>query len=62
MRISMWWDGVWVGCRLDSEVCPIYKHTDVDTTCDVNEVRVFTGKRFTNHFKLLNFMNSPTMC
>ena len=30
MRISMWWDGVWAGCRLDSGVCPIYKHTELD--------------------------------
>ncbi|KAD6118909.1 hypothetical protein E3N88_10180 [Mikania micrantha] len=36
----MWWDGVWAGRRLDSGVCPIYKHTDLDITCGVNEVKV----------------------
>ncbi|KAD4888702.1 hypothetical protein E3N88_20775 [Mikania micrantha] len=40
MWISMWWDCVWVGCRLDPFICPIYKHTDLDITCDVNEVKV----------------------
>ena len=46
MRISMWWGGVWAGRRLDSGVCPIYKHTDVDITCGVNEIRVFTKGGF----------------
>ena len=42
MRISMWWDGVWASCRLDPFVCPIYKHTELDDTGDVNEVKVVT--------------------
>ncbi|KAD4585528.1 hypothetical protein E3N88_23129 [Mikania micrantha] len=42
MWLSMWWDGVWVGRRLDSGVCPIHKHTELDDTCDVNEVKVVT--------------------
>ncbi|KAD3067410.1 hypothetical protein E3N88_35290 [Mikania micrantha] len=40
----MWWDGVWAGCKLDPFVCPIYKHTDLDITCDVNEVKVVTER------------------
>ncbi|KAD4385371.1 hypothetical protein E3N88_25539 [Mikania micrantha] len=40
IRLSMWWDGVWAGCRLDSGVCPIYKHTELDDIGDVNEVKV----------------------
>ena len=42
MRLSMWWDGVWAGRRLDSGVCPIYKHTELDDTGDVNEIKVVT--------------------
>ncbi|KAD6796169.1 hypothetical protein E3N88_07065 [Mikania micrantha] len=38
----MWWDGVWAGRRLDSGVCPIHKHTELDDTGDVNEVKVVT--------------------
>ena len=56
MRISMWWDGVWAGCRLDSGVCPIYKHTDLDDTCDVNEIKVVTrglNKGFVRTFESL---------
>ena len=41
----MWWDGVWAGRRLDSGVCPIYKHTELDDTGVVNEVKVLP-KRF----------------
>ncbi|KAD5317730.1 hypothetical protein E3N88_17676 [Mikania micrantha] len=37
----MWWDGVWVGRRLDSGVCPIYKHTELDDTGVDNEVKIF---------------------
>ncbi|KAC9145041.1 hypothetical protein E3N88_46302 [Mikania micrantha] len=40
MRLSMWWDGVWAGRRLDSGVYPIYKHTELDDTGGVNEVKV----------------------
>ncbi|KAD5318396.1 hypothetical protein E3N88_18342 [Mikania micrantha] len=42
----MWWDGVWAGCRLDSGVCPIYKHTDLDITYGVNEVKVLPKELF----------------
>ncbi|KAD4180005.1 hypothetical protein E3N88_28596 [Mikania micrantha] len=45
MRLSMWWDGVWAGRRLDSGVCPIYKHTELDDTGVVNDVKVLP-KRF----------------
>ncbi|KAD2804940.1 hypothetical protein E3N88_38317 [Mikania micrantha] len=37
--------------RLDSGVCPIYKHTDLDITCGVNEVKVLP-KEVKNRFKL----------
>ncbi|KAD4586009.1 hypothetical protein E3N88_23610 [Mikania micrantha] len=47
----MWWDGVWAGCRLDSGVCPIYNHTDLDITCGVNEVKVLP-KEVKNMYKL----------
>ncbi|KAD7117179.1 hypothetical protein E3N88_04447 [Mikania micrantha] len=40
LAIGMWWDGVWAGRRLDSGVCPIYKHTELDDTGVVNEVKV----------------------
>ncbi|KAD2393104.1 hypothetical protein E3N88_40081 [Mikania micrantha] len=30
--------------KLDPFVCPIYKHTELDMTCDVNEVKVVTEK------------------
>ncbi|KAD4585828.1 hypothetical protein E3N88_23429 [Mikania micrantha] len=39
-KLSMWWDGVWAGRRLDSGVCPIYKHTELDDTGVDNEVKV----------------------
>ncbi|KAD7477112.1 hypothetical protein E3N88_00248 [Mikania micrantha] len=51
IRISMWWDGVWAGRRLDSGVCPLYKHTDLDITCGVNEVKVLP-KEVENRYKL----------
>ncbi|KAD6118931.1 hypothetical protein E3N88_10202 [Mikania micrantha] len=53
----MWWDGVWAGCRLDSGICPICKHTDLDITCGVNEIKVLP-KEVMNMFKLrlLDFM------
>ncbi|KAD2804884.1 hypothetical protein E3N88_38261 [Mikania micrantha] len=46
----MWWDGVWAGRRLDSGVCPIYKHTELDDTGVVNEVKV----THRNRLKLLD--------
>ncbi|KAD4180079.1 hypothetical protein E3N88_28670 [Mikania micrantha] len=36
--------------RLDSGVCPIYKHTDLDITCGVNEVKVLP-KEVKDRFK-----------
>ena len=57
----MWWDGVWAGCRLDPFVCPIYKHTELDITGDVNEVKVVTEKVCKAIFQILNHMNSPTI-
>ncbi|KAD4888851.1 hypothetical protein E3N88_20924 [Mikania micrantha] len=36
---------------LDSGVCPIYKHTDLDITCGFNEVKVLP-KEVKNRFKL----------
>ncbi|KAD7478061.1 hypothetical protein E3N88_01197 [Mikania micrantha] len=41
MRLSMWWDGIWAGRRLDPGVCPIYKHTELDDTGGVNEIKAF---------------------
>ncbi|KAD7478330.1 hypothetical protein E3N88_01466 [Mikania micrantha] len=57
MRLSMWWDGVWAGRRLDSGVCPIYKHTELDDTGVVNEVKV----TYRNRLRLQDCMlGSPT--
>ncbi|KAD6796499.1 hypothetical protein E3N88_07395 [Mikania micrantha] len=57
----MWWDGVWAGRRLDSGVCPIYKHTDLDITCGVNKIKVLPKGVLLKLFKLINYMNSPTI-
>ncbi|KAD5960705.1 hypothetical protein E3N88_12177 [Mikania micrantha] len=56
----MWWDGVWAGRRLDSGVCPIHKHTELDDTGDVNEVKVVTEEviNVIMCFKLLNIVLS----
>ncbi|KAD5803654.1 hypothetical protein E3N88_15014 [Mikania micrantha] len=51
----MWWDGVWAGCRLDSGVCPIHKHTELDDTGVVNEVKVLPKEvTHRNRLKLLD--------
>ena len=47
----MWWDGVWAGRRLDSGVCPIYKHTELDDTGVDNEVKVLP-ERFAKLFSI----------
>ena len=57
MLISMWWDGAWAGCRLDSGVCPIYKHTNLDDTCDVNEIKVVT-REFNKCFECMGGKNA----
>ena len=57
----MWWDVVWAGCRLDPGVCPIYKHTNLDITCGVNKIKVLPKGVMLKLFKLINYMNSPTI-
>ncbi|KAD5508020.1 hypothetical protein E3N88_15723 [Mikania micrantha] len=57
----MWWDGFWAGRRLDPGVCPIYKHTDLDITCGVNKIKVLPKGVLLKLFKLINYMNSPTI-
>ncbi|KAD3336780.1 hypothetical protein E3N88_32299 [Mikania micrantha] len=37
--------------QLESGVCPIYKHSDLDITCGVNEVKVLP-KEVKNRYKL----------
>ncbi|KAD3640197.1 hypothetical protein E3N88_29420 [Mikania micrantha] len=62
MWLSMWWDGVWAGCRLDSGVCPIYKHTELDDTGDVNEVKVLPKRHLSGCTRLQPSILSSSAC